>query len=118
MAPLFFSKLRAQSIESDEVNGYQVFRIKEDLALGADFGSLTALLDRALKKGRGKVAIHFTPRSYLYTPTIARLVEYYKLLSDKGGTLCLVQPNEEILQVLETIGLTKLIRIVSSEEEI
>ena len=118
MPPLFFSKLKAQSIEIDTVNGYQVFRIKEDLALGADFGALTARIEKAIKRGNEKIAIHFTPRSYLYTPTVARLVEYYKLLKDRGGILCLIQPNEEILHVLEMIGLTKLIKIVASEDEI
>jgi anti-anti-sigma factor len=118
MAPLFFSRLKAQSIQSTFVNGYQVFKIKEDLALGADFGALTDLVERAIKKGRVKVALHFTPRSYLYTPTVARLVEYYQLLQQHGGSLCIVRPNDEIVEVLEVIGLTKLVRIVSSEEEL
>lgn len=100
------------------MNGYRVFRIKEDLALGADFGALTTLIERALKKGVTKIALHFTPRSYLYTPTIARLVEYYKLLSERGGSLCLVQSGGDILEVLHTIGLTRLVRVVSSEGEL
>jgi anti-anti-sigma factor len=118
MAPLFFSRLKAQSIGSSVVNGYQVFRIKEDLALGADFGALTHMVERAIKKGTVNIALHFTPRSYLYTPTVARLVEYYKLVQQHGGSLCIVQPNEEIVEVLKVIGLTRLVRIVASEAEL
>jgi anti-anti-sigma factor len=118
MAPFFFSKLKPQSIEAETVNGYQVFRIQEDLALGADFGVLTNFIEKAVRKGHVNIALNFTPRSYLYTPTVARLVEYFKLVQHHGGTFCLVQPNEDILQVLEMIGLTNLIRIVPSEKDL
>ncbi|MBD3391268.1 MAG: hypothetical protein GF418_04360 [Chitinivibrionales bacterium] len=118
MAPLFFSKLKAASIESETAGKYQVFRIREDLALGADFGALTGHIERAIKKGNVHIALHFTSRSYLYTPTVARLVEYYKLLQGHGGALCLIRPNEEILRVLDMIGLTRFVKIVSSYDEI
>jgi anti-anti-sigma factor len=118
MAPIFFSKLKPQSIKTEIINGYQVFRVSEDLALGADFGVLTKFIEKAVRKGQTKIAINFTPQSYLYTPTVARLVDYFKLLQQHKGTLCLVQPNEDILQVLDMIGLTKFVRIVHSEKDL
>mgnify|MGYP003730709225 CR=1 FL=1 len=86
--------------------------------MGADFGALTNFIERSIRKGHVKIALNFTQRSYLYTPTVARLVEYFKLVQEHGGHLCLVQPNEEILDVLELIGLTKFVRVVSSEAEL
>jgi anti-anti-sigma regulatory factor len=118
MSPLFFSKLKAESIETKCVNGFHVFKIREDLALGADFGSIIALVENAVRKGNVNIAIQFTHRSFLYTPTILRLAQIYKTLQTNGGTLCLIQPNEDILAMLDKIGLTKIIRVVQSENEL
>jgi anti-anti-sigma factor len=118
MAPLYFSRLKSQSIDTETINGYLLYTIKVDLALGADFGVLTDMITKAIQKGNINIAIKFTPRSFLYTPTVARLVDYYKLVNEKGGSLCLVKPNDEILDVLKTIGFAKLVRIVPSVQEI
>ncbi|MBD3393372.1 MAG: hypothetical protein GF418_14695 [Chitinivibrionales bacterium] len=118
MAKKFMGKLAKGAIESRVTNDYQVFRIRRDLGLGADFGDLTALIQQALDQGRNKIALHFTRDSYLYTPTLAALVGYFKMIDEKGGTLCLIEPNESILQVLEVMGLTSLVKLAPAEKDV
>jgi anti-anti-sigma factor len=113
----FLSRLQRKSIRTYFRNGYQVFDVRKDLGLRADLGDLSSLIKRSLEEGKINIALRFTQRSYLYSHTLANLVNFYKMAAERGGTLCLLEPNESILQVLEVLGLTKCIETVSSEQE-
>ena len=112
------SRLQKKAIDSRSQNGYMVFDIKQDLGLGADFGDLTSLMREALASGQKKIALKFTPDSYLYTPTLASLVNFYKMVEEAGGTLCLIEPNESIMEVLEVMGLAKVVEMAPTERQV
>jgi anti-anti-sigma factor len=118
MSGKFFGKLHEISISQKNVNGYAVFDVQQDLGLGAEFSELTKKIEEALSKGQKKIALRFTADSYLYTPTLARLVNYYKIISEQGGVLCLIKPNENVLEVLDIMGLTSVVEMASSEEQV
>jgi anti-anti-sigma regulatory factor len=118
MSSKFLSRLDEKSIQVYSCHDYQVFRIQEDLGLSADFSKLTSLISGSLKKGQKKIALAFTADSYLFTPTLARLVQFYQMIQEYSGTLCLIQPNESIMNVLDKIGLKNNIKIVNSETEL
>jgi anti-anti-sigma factor len=99
-------------------NGYQIIRIQETLQRGMDLSPLKTCIEQSLAQGRNHIALTLTEDSYLYSETLATLVTYYKMISVQGGSLWLVQANEKILFLLETLGLTDLIRIVHSEDSL
>jgi anti-anti-sigma factor len=110
--------IKISSVECRVRNNYTVFDIREDLGIGSDFGDLTNRIRKCVDSGGRKIALRFTSNSYLYTSTLARLVNFYKIISESKGTLCIIGPNEGIREVLELIGLTGVVMIVATEEEL
>jgi anti-anti-sigma factor len=105
-------------IESRRRNGVQVFDIKNDLNVFSSFDRLTGLVEEAFAGGLSHIALCFTKGSYLNTRLISHLVQYLTMAEDHGGTLSLVRPNQEIVNVLEMIGLAHLIRRYDSEDDL
>ena len=97
-------------------NGYQILRIKEHLERGMDLSPLRRAIEMSLAEGKTKIALSLSPDSFLYSEILANIVTYYKMVSAQGGSIWVVQDNEKILFILETLGLTDLISIVSSED--
>jgi anti-anti-sigma factor len=105
-------------IESRLRKGVQVFDIKEDLTVFSSFDRLTVLVKEAFAGGISHIALCLTEGSYLNTRLISHLVQYLTMAEDHGGTLSLVRPNEEIVNVLEMIGLARLIRQYRCEDDL
>ncbi|MBD3392614.1 MAG: STAS domain-containing protein [Chitinivibrionales bacterium] len=106
----------AMPIEVVYQNGYQIIRIAQTLDRGMDLSPLRSCIEQALAQGINRVALSLTPDSFLYSEILAHLVTYYKMVNAQGGSLWIVQANEKILFILETIGLSDLIHIVPSED--
>ncbi len=107
-----------ERIETFERNGLLVFRIDEDLTVYSKFEKLSTLVKQALQQGKANIVFIFTPTSYLNTRLISNLVHYWNLAREHGGSLGLVRPNQDILDVLSTIGLLELMTVYASEEDI
>lgn len=105
-------------IEESSRHGYRVIRVTEDIVLTSDVGELREHLEKALQKGEKRVALGFTPNSYLYTEAIAVLVQCFELIQDAGGKLAIINPNEDILDVLRIAGFLDLVAVVKTEDEL
>ncbi|MBD3420013.1 MAG: STAS domain-containing protein [Chitinivibrionales bacterium] len=105
-------------IESSRVNNYLVLKIKEDLGLNSDLTELKNIITEYVDEGITKIALEFTQDSYLYTKSIAILVQCCESIREKNGTMALINPNEDIIDILETINFDSLIQICDSEEKL
>ncbi|MBD3344836.1 MAG: hypothetical protein GF401_07210 [Chitinivibrionales bacterium] len=103
-------------IQSYSKYDYQVLRIPEDLTTETDLSEIQQIIEEypSLKN----VALWFTQNSCLYTESIFILTHCYRLLAERGGELALIKPNAIILSALQTVGLTHLISVYNSEEEL
>jgi anti-anti-sigma regulatory factor len=105
-------------IEASSKNGYEVLRIREDLSLHSNLSDLAAAIDTCIQRNALNVALIFTPASRLYTRTIKTIVDSYKRLLKSGGRLAIIGPSQEIYDVLATFGLTALISVIPSENDL
>jgi anti-anti-sigma regulatory factor len=105
-------------IESCSRNGYEVLRIREDLSLGSNLSDLAAAIDACIQRNTLNVALVFTPASHLYTRTIKTIVDCYKRLLKSGGRLAVIGPTQEIYDTMATFGLTALISVFPSENDL
>lgn len=105
-------------IESYYKNSYQIIKIRANSFIDADFSKLYKLIEGHLTNGRVNVAIFFNPNSYPYSKLISFLVHCIHSIEEYGGTLAVIQPSEEFLQILKTINLDNIIKIFPSENDI
>jgi ABC-type transporter Mla MlaB component len=106
------------AIDSFEKNGFQVFRIREDLGLRSNIAEVEEMVKGALDNACRRIAISFTPNSHLYSATIAVLIRCISHAEEKGMRLTLVVPNESIMSSVMLVGLAGLVDTVRSEDEL
>jgi len=99
-------------------NGYEILRIQEDLSAKSDLSLVKAKIREYLSRGKVNLALAFTAKSYFHTQTISVLVQCIEMVHKRGGLLGIINPNEEIRDILRTINLDKLVRIFASEDSI
>jgi anti-anti-sigma regulatory factor len=97
---------------------YQVLRFKEDVGLNADLSELKFAIEGQISHGETMIAVAFTPRSYLYTKSIAVLISCSEIIKDAGGHLAIVEANRDILDIFSVIDFDKMIKICKSEEDL
>ena len=105
-------------IESYQKNGYQVLSIKEDMTISSDVSELKMLVNGYLNRKVLHIALLFTKDSYLYTKSISILVQCLEMIREHGGSLAIINPNEDILDIMNTLDFSRVIRIFPFEDDI
>ena len=105
-------------IEAFDKNGYRLLRIKEDLVPDTDLKELKSCINSHLDESVRNLALSFTRRSYFYSRTIAILTQFMGYVKENDGSFAIVHPNAEMLEMIELIGLDKLIETYTSEESL
>ncbi len=101
---------------SSRVHDYVVLKVTEDLSAKSDLSQLKDEIKKLVGKGHVNIALSFTQNSYLHTQTISTLVQCIETVRERGGVLGIVNPNDDIRDVLNTISLDKLVQIFPCEE--
>jgi ABC-type transporter Mla MlaB component len=106
------------AIEAIVKNGCRVFRAGEDLGLRSSISELEGMVREALNAGERDIAVSFTANSRLYSNTIAVLVRCISHAEEKSVKLTMVVPNENIMSSIVLVGLSGLVTVVHSEDEL
>lgn len=105
-------------IETYPRGKYRIIRIFNEQKVISDLTELSALVQGYIANGTKHVAISFSCASYLFSDPISVLVNCYKKIKDVQGTLCLIEPQEELLDLLRQLNLDSLVDIYNSEDEL
>ncbi len=105
-------------IEMHSHGDYQVLRIEDELTVISDLSELTFIIEGYLKQGKRSIAVGFTTTSYIYSGAVAVLINCMKKIKREGGDLCIIEPNPEILSILNLINVSKIITIYESEDDL
>lgn len=95
---------------------YLVLRIHPH---GEDFPDLSELKDLILNyldKGVRHIAVNFVDTSYIYSGELRVLITCYRIVEERGGNLCIVEPNPTVFDILKILNIDKIIRIYGSED--
>jgi anti-anti-sigma factor len=83
-----------------------------------DLSELEGLILEYIEKGIKKIAVNFANTSYIYSGELRVLISCYKLLTEHGGTLCILEPNKTVFDMLMALNIDRLITIYPSEERL
>jgi anti-anti-sigma factor len=105
-------------ITSYDRNGCGVIKVAEDVTLQSDLSPLIAVVDAFLNKGIKRIAVSFTRNSYLYTSSLAVLINCYEMIRDCDGELYFFDVNPGIIDVFSVVGLSEMVKIYASENDL
>ena len=105
-------------IETYSKHNYQIFKFAEDLGVAKDLAELKGIVKGYLDKDIVNIALWFTQDSFLYTTSIGILNQIIQMTTAKNGSLTIIKPNANIIDVLQIVGLIKLVRTIRSEDDL
>ncbi len=88
----------------------KIDRLKDSIVLKSYINSL-------IEKKTLNVALNLGQVTYLDSGALNVLIYCQNTLKKNGGSLVLIEPNEYVRDVLEVVGLNKLVKIFTTEEE-
>ncbi|MBD3391840.1 MAG: STAS domain-containing protein [Chitinivibrionales bacterium] len=109
-------RTRRLGIAASPQDGCRLFRIRCDILCGDTLDRLTSMIEDALARGSKSIVLSLTADSYLYSELISRIIRYNSIVEQHKGTFFLVEPDPDLREILDRIGLSTLVRVVPTEE--
>jgi anti-anti-sigma factor len=88
----------------------KINRLKDSIVLKSFINSI-------LEKDITDLALNLAKVTYLDSGALNVLIFCHNTISKRGGTLCIIEPNEYVRDVLEVVGLDNLVKIYQNEED-
>lgn len=88
----------------------KVNRLKDSIVL-------KSFVNQMVEKNVLKIGLNLAQVTYLDSGALNVLIYCHNTLSKRDGCLVLIEPNEYVRDVLEVVGLDKLVKVYSTEEE-
>ena len=103
-------------IETSENGKFQILRIKEKKNAITNLEELKDLIAGYLDRGKNYIAVSFTDATYIYSGAIKVLIACHKLINERGGQLCIIEPDPSLFDILENLNIDRVINIYVSEK--
>ena len=108
---------KEMNLEPRSLNGFTIIDIAGRINRLKDSIALRSFVKDILDKGAIRIGINLKDVSYLDSGALNVLIYCHNTLSKTGGQLVLIAPNHYVSDVLNVVGLDKIVKIFSSEEE-
>ena len=100
-----------------EKNNFQIIDIVGKIDRLKDSIVLKSFINTLLEKDQINIALNLSQVTYLDSGALNVLIYSHNTLRKRGGKLILIEPNEYVRDVLDIVGLNKLVKIYSTEGE-
>ena len=78
---------------------------------------LKSYINTQLEKNVLRIALNLSQVTYLDSGALNVLIYSHNALKKRDGLLVIIEPNEYVKDVLDVVGLNKLVKIYATEEE-
>ncbi len=68
-------------------------------------------LDEAQEKGFKTIILDFSSLDYISSAGIGSLMNYTKIMKDKGGELIILRPTDKVYRIFDLLGFSKIFNI-------
>ncbi len=101
-------------IETYEHGVYQIVKVQDDDHTINNLSELRDLITGYLKRGKIHIAVNFCDASYIYSGAVSILINCYRMAEEHGGSLCIIEPDPGLFEILETLNIHNVIKIYVS----
>ncbi|MFQ5431410.1 MAG: STAS domain-containing protein [Nitrospinota bacterium] len=103
--------------ETRKVDGVTLFDITGDIVFN-NLNELREVIKAEMNEPEtDKVLISLSDVGMIDSAGVGFIVSVYKTVLSRKGSFALVQPNDAVKNVLQTVGLTRLFKVFDNEEE-
>lgn len=106
------------AIETGQRGGYLVYSVQDNLGANSDISELESMVESKLEEGPARIALAFTPGSFLSSRVIATLVRCFALVEEAEGEMAVVLPSAQLEECIDILGFRNLVRMVKSVDEL
>lgn len=103
-------------IETYESGKFQILRVKEKKNAIKNLEELKDLIIGYLEREKNYIAVSFSDATYIYSGAIKILISCHKMINEKGGELCIIEPDPSLFDILENLNIDRVINIYVSEK--
>ncbi|HLE20760.1 MAG TPA: STAS domain-containing protein [Vicinamibacteria bacterium] len=103
-------------LEIDSSGEVKIVRIKEDKLVYPKLTDFLGQVNRLVESGTRKMIIDLSAVSYLDSASIGCLMDIYRLLSERTGSVKLVGLQERVQTMIHLTGLQNLVEIFREEK--
>jgi len=104
-------------IETYTKGVYQIMKVSGQQHI-SDLSELKDLITGYLQRGIVNIAVNFCDASYIYSGAITILIDCYKKVKQKGGVLCILEPDPGLFDILEMLNITRVISVYNDEDSL
>jgi anti-anti-sigma factor len=105
------------NITEREKQKYHIIDVNGKINRLSDSIKLKTIISRLLENNVFYIALNLAHVTYIDSGALNVLIYSYNYIEKKNGTLCIIGPNEYIRDVLEVVGLNKIVKIYTTEED-
>lgn len=103
--------------DTRKVGGVTLFDITGDIVFN-NLNELREVIKKEMNEPEtDKVLINLDNVGMIDSAGVGFIVSVYKTVLSRKGSFALVQPNEVVKNVLQTVGLTRLFKVFENEDE-
>jgi anti-anti-sigma factor len=95
---------------------YMIIRFQDEHSDISDLSELQDLITGYLERDKIHIAVNFCNASYIYSGAIRVLVNCHRMITNKGGSLSILEPDPSLFDILETLNIDRVINIYVSDE--
>ncbi len=104
-------------IGTRELNNFHIIDVVGRINRLKDSIVLKSFINALIEKNVTHIALNLAQVNYMDSGALNVLIYSHNTVSKRGGKLVLIAPNEYVHDVLEVVGLDKLVKIYPTEEE-
>ena len=105
------------NLEIESVDDVKVVRVKEDKLVFPILSHFFNKISGLIEAGADKIIIDLSEVTYIDSASIGCLMDIYRMMSERGGTMKLVGLHERVGAMGSLVGLTNLIETFREEEK-
>jgi anti-anti-sigma factor len=104
-------------IEKKNIKHFIVLTLHEEIDVDKDEDDLRNEIQQLVNGGHKFIALKFTHVSYIYSGIIKIITKFFKEVKEKGGMLAILETNQALYDVMDIIGITRIMNIYRTEKE-
>jgi anti-anti-sigma factor len=100
-----------------ELNNFHIIDVVGKIDRLKDSIILKSYINTLIEKNIFRIGLNLSKVTYLDSGALNVLIYGHNALKKRDGILVIIEPNEYVKDVLDIVGLDKLVKMYSTEEE-
>lgn len=105
------------NVKEREKNDFHVLDIRGRINRLQDAIQLKSIFQELIDKDINYIALNMANVTYLDSGALNVIIFTYNSLNRKNGKLIIISPNDFVKDTLEIVGINRIVKIYSTEEE-